>query len=294
MVLEGPRGCGKTETARRLAASELLFDLDPDIKRRLSLAPTSVLGGLTPRLLDEWQLAPAVWDHVRRAVDERRESGQFLLTGSAHPQESARRHSGAGRFATVRMRPLTLRETHGQPHYISLSSLLRGETAHEIPDAAMQFSDYVEAIVRGGWPGNLARDLDGAIVANRGYLDATVDVELAAASGARRDPWRIRRFLHAYAQFTAQPARMQTIVDRAVAESENDNAPSRQAAAPYIDALRQLMVVDELPAWQPSVRSSIRQVGTPKRHLVDPSLAAALLDTGSDRLIADLGTLGFL
>src|SRR5882724_10558719 len=106
VAIEGPKGCGKTETARQLAASELLFDLQPDIRQRLELVPESVLVGATPRLLDEWQLAPAVWDHVRRAVDQRQKPGQFLLTGSAQPADDARRHSGAGRFAKVRMRPL--------------------------------------------------------------------------------------------------------------------------------------------------------------------------------------------
>ncbi len=294
VAIEGPRGCGKTETARRKAASELLFDLDPDIERRLALAPASVLEGATPRLLDEWQLAPPVWDHVRRAVDSRREAGQFLLTGSARPEEKARRHSGAGRFATVRMRPLTLWEAQLPRPHLSLGSILRGEVAEDVPGAAMEFEGYLEAIVRGGWPGNLDRDLEGATVANLGYVDTIIEVDLATASGTRRDPWRIRRFLHAYAQVTAQPARIQTIVDRAAAEA-GDDAPSRQVASgPYLDAVRRLMVVDELPAWQPAVRSSIRQVGTPKRHLADPSLAVALLGAGPDRLLADLETLGFL
>ncbi|MGH3544825.1 MAG: ATP-binding protein [Mycobacteriales bacterium] len=298
VAIEGPRGCGKTETARRKAASELLLDLDPDIERRLALAPASVLEGPPPRLLDEWQLVPAIWDHVRRAVDGRREPGQFLLTGSSRPEDRARRHSGAGRFATVRMRPLTLWETQPPHPHLSVASLLRGhaagDTTGDVPPAAMDFSDYLEAIVRGGWPGNLGRDLDAAMVANRGYVDAIVEVDLATAFGARRDPWRIRRFLHAYAQLTAQPARVQTIVDRAAADAGEDG-PSRQVVSgPYLDAVRRCMIVDELAAWQPSVRSSVRQIGVPKRHLADPSLAAALLDMSPDRLIADLETLGFL
>lgn len=253
-----------------------------------------MLGGSAPRLLDEWQLAPAVWNHVRRAVDDRQKPGQFILTGSAQPAPTARRHSGAGRFATVRMRPLTLWETQSPQKYLSVASILRGEPGQDVSTGSMGFEEYLEAILRGGWPGNLSRTLDGALVANRGYIDAIVDVELATASGVRHDPWRIRRFLHAYAQVTAQPARMQTIVDQAAADAAHD-APGRQVVSgPYLDAVRRLMVVDELPAWQPSARSSIRQIGTPKRHLADPSLAVALLEGGRDRLLADLEMLGFL
>lgn len=292
--IEGPRSCGKTATARTKAASELLFDLEPDIALRVQLAPRGVLDGATPRLLDEWQLVPIIWDHVRRAVDDRRKPGQFLLTGSARPSDSARRHSGAGRFTTIRMRPLTLWETHQPVSHVSVAALLAGDMTDVPPTAPLDFDGYLDAIVRGGWPGNLGRSLAATEVANQGYVDTVTEVDVAAISGTRRDPLRIRRFLHAYAQFTAQPARLQTIVDRAAAEDGSD-APSRQAVAgPYLDALRRLMIIDELPAWQPAVRSSIRQTGTPKRHLADPSLAATLLDMSPSRLITDLETLGFL
>lgn len=291
VVIEGPKSCGKTETARRHAASEVLLDLDSQAQEAAAVDPRLILDGAAPRLIDEWQRQPRVWDAVRREVDRRGSKGQFILTGSATPSDEASRHSGAGRMAVVEMRPMTLYEQEISSGLISLGDLLDGR---ESPSgkAALDLADYVERIVIGGWPALLESSLRDAAQFIKGYLALIIEHDVDLISGARRDPRRVRRFLEAYAQLTAHPAALSTIVSRATGESAD--GPSRWAAAPYLDALRRLMIVDEVDAWNPELRSRTRLMSTPKRHLVDPSLAAALLRSTPDRLLGDLRTLGFL
>lgn len=291
VVLEGPKACGKTETARQLAASEVLLDLDPQAIEAAAIDPRLVLDGATPRLIDEWQRQPRVWDAVRREVDSRGAAGQFILTGSATPSDDVSRHSGAGRFAVVTMRPMTLYEQEISSGQISLADLLDG---NEPPSGTTTFAlaGYAERIVVGGWPALLSSSLRESQQFIRGYLAMIIERDVDLVSGARRDPHRVRRFLQAYAQLTAHPAPLSTIVSRAA--DAGSQAPSRWAAAPYLDALRRLMVIDEVEAWNPELRSRTRLMSAPKRHLVDPSLAAALLRATPERLLADLKTLGFL
>ncbi len=292
VVIEGPKACGKTETARRVAASEVLLDLDPEAIEAASVDPRLILDGATPRLIDEWQRRPRVWDAVRRMVDDRGSAGQFILTGSATPLDEASRHSGAGRMAIVQMRPLTLYEQEVSSGEISLADLLEGREPSP-GKTSLRLTDYVERIAIGGWPALLDRDRRDAAQFIDGYLTMIVERDVDTVSGAHRDPRRLRRFLHAYAQLTAHPAALSTIISRA-AGKDDQQPPSRWAAAPYLDALRRLMIVDEVDAWSPELRSRTRLMSTPKRHLVDPSLAAALLQSGPDRLLAELQTLGFL
>jgi uncharacterized protein len=291
VVLEGPKACGKTETARRVAASEVLLDLDAQALEAASVDPRLVLDGTVPRLIDEWQRQPRIWDAVRREVDRRGVPGQFILTGSATPSDDTARHSGAGGMAIIAMRPMTLYEQGISRGQVSLGDLL---DSREPPfgRAALRLSDYAERIVIGGWPALLDASVSDAVQLVGGYLNVIVEHDVDLISGARRDPRRVRRFMEAYAQLTAHPAPLSTIVSRAAGESVQ--GPSRWAASPYLDALRRLMVIDEVEAWSPELRSRARLMSTPKRHLVDPSLAAALLRAGPDRLLRDLKTLGFL
>lgn len=291
-MIEGPKACGKTETARRAAASEVLLDLDPQAMEAASVDPRLILEGATPRLIDEWQRQPRIWDAVRREVDNRGGAGQFILTGSATPNDEASRHSGAGRMAIVQMRPLTLYEQEISSGQISLADLLDGRKPSS-GKAALQLADYAERIVVGGWPGLLDSSHNEAAQFIAGYLAMIIERDVEVVSGARRDPLRLRRFLRAYAQLTAHPAALNTIVSRAM-DDDDLKAPSRWTAAPYLDALRRLMIVDEIEAWSPELRSRTRLMSTPKRHLVDPSLAAALLQSNPDRLLGELQTLGFL
>ncbi|MGD9696090.1 MAG: ATP-binding protein [Thermoleophilia bacterium] len=294
VAIEGVKGCGKTATARRVAASEVLLDVDPQALQAVGIDPRLILDGATPRLIDEWQRAPAIWDAVRRAVDDRGRPGQFILTGSATPTDTAARHSGAGRFSVLTMRTMTLPEKGATVSTVSVGDLLRGDPI-EPSRSDLAFADYLDHIVTGGWPQLIGASTDAARTFLEGYLDIIVDHDIAEISGGRRNPRLVRRFLHAYAQLTAHPAHLSTILARADdTAGDPGGAPSRSAAEPYLDALRRMMIVDEIPAWDPSLRSSSRLTATPKRMLADPSLAAALLDASTGRLARDLHTLGFL
>lgn len=292
LVIEGPKACGKTETARQHARSEVLLDVDPEARRAAAIDPRLVLSGAVPRLIDEWQREPRIWDAVRREVDARRLAGQFILTGSATPQDSVSRHSGAGRMSVVALRPMTLFEQGFSPGTISLAGLFDGA---ESPGGAcpLDLPAYVERIVTGGWPALIGRSVRDAMAFTGGYIDTIIEHDIDVVSGARRDPRMVRRFLQAYAQLSAHPARLSTIVERARGVAAGE-APSRWTAQPYLDALARLMVVDDLEAWNPELRSRTRLMSTPKRHLVDPSLAAALLECDPARLLGDLNTLGYL
>lgn len=295
VVIEGPKACGKTETARQHAASEVLLDLSPEEAEAARIDPRLVLEGATPRLIDEWQVVPTLWNAVRRAVDDRRQPGQFLLTGSARPAKDARRHSGAGRFSIVRMRPMTMLERGRSSGAVSIGRLLDGEEP-EPATCDVEVTDYAAEVVIGGWPALINADEQIAVRINRGYIDAIVDVDIHTVDDVRRDPIRVRRFLHAFAQLVAHPAKQSTIVRRAtdIDDGEGAVSPSRWSSAAYLDALTRLMLIEDQPAWQPELRSRSRLVGTPKRHLVDPSLAAALLQRDRQGLLRDLNIFGFL
>lgn len=294
ILIEGMKGCGKTATARQVAASEVLLDSDPDAAQAAELDPRLVLDGDTPRLLDEWQRAPKLWDAVRRAVDDRGRTGQFILTGSATPRDDVPRHSGAGRFGIVRMRTMTLTEKQATTSSISVSSLLQGD-ALAPTRCKLDLRDYIHHIAVGGWPQLVGTEEQTSRAFLDGYLDIIVEHDIDEISGSSRNPRLVRRFLLAYAQMISQPATVNTILKRARDDVDEESAvPSRQAAEPYLDALRRMMVVDEITAWDPSVRSSKRLISTPKRQLGDPSMAAALLGMSSERMLSDIETLGFL
>ena len=170
VVIEGPKACGKTETARRQAASEVLLDIDLNAQQAAALDPGLILPGAHPRLLDEWQLQPAIWNHVRRAVDAGKQPGMYILTGSAVPADDHTRHTGAGRFGRVRMRPMSLCETGVSTRQVSLKGLLAGEPTRS-PDSGLTIGDLLEEVVRGGWPGFRDLELPAATRAVRDYLD---------------------------------------------------------------------------------------------------------------------------
>ncbi|GAB3740821.1 DUF4143 domain-containing protein [Microlunatus parietis] len=294
VLIEGVKGCGKTATARQIAASEVLLDSDPSAAMAVDLDPRLVLNGDSPRLLDEWQRAPRIWDAVRRAVDDRRLTGQFVLTGSATPSDDVPRHSGAGRFGIVQMRTMTLAEKQATTPTVSVGGLLAGDTPP--PDrSSLEVRDYLHHLAVGGWPGLVGADETTARTFLDGYLDMIIEHDIAEVSGSPRNPRLVGRFLHAYAQLISQPATISTIVRRARDDVDEDTrAPSRYVADPYLDALRRMKIIDEVPAWEPAVRSSKRLTMTPKRQLGDPSLAASLLQMSPARMLTDLETTGFL
>ncbi len=199
VVIEGPKACGKTETARQRAASSVLLDIDENARRAAAVDPSLVLEGLMPRLIDEWQIAPAMWNHVRRAVDDHGIAGQFILTGSSVPDDDVARHTGAGRFSFLRMRPMTLFETGHSNGAISLAALLAGEPARS-DEPRLSVRDLAERIAAGGWPAQHGRRVADAARAARDYLEQIRQVDVSRVAGSRRDPAKVERLLRSLAQ----------------------------------------------------------------------------------------------
>ncbi len=187
VAVEGPKACGKTATARRIAASEVLLDTDVRAHQAAAREPALVLDGATPRLIDEWQLEPAIWNHVRRAIDDRRAPGQFILTGSAVPPDDITRHTGAGRITRLRMRPMTMFETGMSGGAISLAGLLAGEPARSA-DSGVTVADLAREIAVGGWPGFQGLTVEQGVRAVRDYLEEIRRVDIGRVEGKRRDP----------------------------------------------------------------------------------------------------------
>ena len=290
VVIEGPKACGKTATARQLAASEILFDLDPRAREAARVDPTLVLEGAIPRLLDEWQLEPAVWNAVRRAVDDSGGVGRFILTGSSVPADDETRHTGAGRIVRMRMRPMSLYELGFSTGAVSLGALLDGGTPRS-DDPGLSIATLADRIAVGGWPGFRGLAVADALVAVRGYLDEIRRTDISRVDGKRRDPARVERLLRSLARNVATYAATSTLA----ADAGGDEGPMKEeTAADYLDALDRLMVVEDQPAWAPHLRSRSRIRSASKRHFVDPSLAVAALRATPERLLEDLNFLGFL
>ena len=187
VLIEGPKACGKTETARQAARSEARLDVDEEARLAAATDPALVLRGETPRLIDEWQLEPAIWNHVRRAVDDRQGTGQFVLTGSAVPPDDDTRHSGAGRFLRLRMRPMTLSESGQSTEDISFRALLDGEPV-EAGDTGLTVERIAELVTIGGWPDNLGGTIEQAQRLTRGYVAEVARTDIQRVDGVRRDP----------------------------------------------------------------------------------------------------------
>ena len=290
VLVEGPRATGKTATAARAAASEVLLDVDDNARRMIGADPSAVLIGDTPRLIDEWQLEPAIWNHVRREIDRRAAPGQFILTGSAVPADDVARHTGAGRFVRLRMRPLSLYESGRSSSEISLRGLLDG-AEQRAGRSATSIAEVAELVCAGGWPGHVGKVLPGILRVNRGYLDDIRRTDVSRASGKTRDPVKVGRLLRSLARNVATPVALSKL---AAEVGEDDRPLKTDTVAEYLDALDRLMVVENQPAWSPHLRSRTALRQTPVRHFVDPSLAVAALRATPPRLTADLEFLGRL
>jgi len=290
VVVEGPKACGKTLTARQLAASEVLLDVDANARQAIAVDPALVLDGPTPRLLDEWQIEPAIWNHVRRAIDARSEPGQFILTGSAVPADDITRHTGAGRIGRLRMRPMSLFESGASSGGIMLAELLEGRM-NSSADPGLTVADIAEEVSRGGWPGLRGRSARSALLAVRDYLDEIARVDVSRVDGTHRDPGRVARLLASLARNVGTHAAATTLAKDA---GGADGPLKDDTVRDYLAALERLMVVEDQPAWAPHLRSSHRLRTAPKRHFVDPSLAVAALRATPARLLGDLNLLGFL
>ena len=283
--IEGARGVGKTTTARQRAATFLALD-DAPVLELLQADPRVVGGYPPPVVIDEWQRVPAVFDAVRRAVDEDRSAGRFLITGSASPRQPPT-HTGAGRIVTLRMRPLSLAERWDAAGFVepsvSLASLLAGEQPDVGGRSDVRLADYVAEIVAGGFPGLRGLSPDTRSDALGGYIDRIIDRDVPEAGHDLRNPGALRRWLTAYAAATATAASYERIRDAAT--GGHGDKPSRSAAAPYIDTLERMHILEPLPGWKPTRNPLAKLTGGPKHHLVDPAIATALLGIDGGALL---------
>ena len=289
VLIEGPKGCGKTWTGLRHARSVARFDADASARDLATISPEAVLDGGRPRLLDEWQLAPAIWNHVRHACDRAAEPGQFLLTGSALPANDIVRHSGAGRIARTRLRPMSLFESRMSTGQVSLAELLAGEPVEPVNTEA-EFRDLIDALCVGGWPWLTAATPAEAQRRLREYLDEVRHVQINGESTRSRNPVLVERLMISLARNTAATVP----VSRLAAEGGGERPLNHQTARAYLDALHQLFVIEDQPAWATHLRSRSRLAKSPKRHFADPSLAAAVLRASPSVLLGDLETCGLL
>lgn len=295
VLIEGPKWCGKTTTAEQIAASILYMD-DPEKKEQnltmSELNPKRLLKGAVPRLIDEWQLAPKLWDTVRFEVDHRGELGQFILTGSAVPADTKEiTHSGTGRFTWLTMRPMSLYESGDSTGDISLKVLF--ENTEEVDGTANLGLDRLAFLIcRGGWPQAIDMRDEIALDQARDYYDAVVHSDINRADHVQKNPERVKRLMRSYARNQGGQV-PNTVIAQDIAA--NDESPiSEETVASYLDALRKIFVVEDMPAWNPNLRSKTAICSSDTRYYIDPSIAAAALGVGPTDLLNDLKTFGFL
>jgi len=293
VLIEGPKWCGKTRTAEERAAS-VLYMQDPDntesYLKTADIKPSLLLEGENPRLIDEWQLAPVLWDAVRFAVDRRRKKGQFILTGSAVPLDNASRHTGTGRFSRILMRPMSLFESLESNGTISLKSLFENSTEGEgVSSLSIEALSY--ALIRGGWPASIKEDEPTAINQVNDYVDSVINFDVSRVDEVEKSPSRVRALMQSLARNISTTASLVTIRADIAA---NDESISDKTISSYLNALRRIFVVEDLPAWSPAMRSRTTIRTSPKWHFCDPSIATAVLRASSKSLLSDFNTFGLL
>ena len=295
VLIRGAKACGKTESAKQLAGSILSVDRDEQVPAFMETAPKRLLLGKTPRLIDEWQTQPKLWDYIRHEIDDRRQTAQFILTGSANPGESAKMHSGAGRFTTLDMRTMSWQELGFSTGKISMKSLFEDGAKTDINgigDAPLALEFIVEKIIIGGFPALLGKTMAQATDLNRAYIDLLAEVDMSQLSNVKRDPVKVRNLLRSLARNTATIVAVPTL-EADIHEKEKGSI-SRPTIFEYLDALNRLMITEEQPAWNTHIRSSASLRKAPKRHFTDVSLPVAALGADADSLLADLNFTGFL
>lgn len=291
VLIRGAKACGKTESAKQIAKSVLNVDRDENVPALINMAPKRLLLGETPRLIDEWQAQPKLWDLIRHEIDERQSNSQFILTGSANPEESAKMHSGAGRFTIVEMRTMSWQELGYSSGKISLANLFKGEKI-EIADNPTELEFIIEKMIIGGFPTLLGRNIEQATDLNRAYVELLTEVDLSRVSNIRRDPVKVRSLLRSLARNTATLVDI-TALENDIRDQENVGI-TRPTVYDYLDALNRLMILEDQPAWNTHIRSSSALRKSPKRHFTDVSLAIASLGADENSLINDLKFTGFL
>lgn len=293
VLIEGPKYCGKTTTAAHLAESVLRMQ-DADLFQQnmavAKIAPSRLLEGKTPRLIDEWQLSPRLWDAVRSEVDKRGEPGQFILTGSAVPANmSETLHTGTGRIARMRMRPMSLYESGESTGSVSLGALFAGSSDVE-GEAFIDYEQMAFLIARGGWPATLGRSERVALQHARDYFDAVVELDISRVDDVERNPAIAARLLRSYARVIGSQAKFSSIAQDI---SANDaSAVSDKTVSSYLNALRKIFVLEESTAWTPNLRSKTAIRTTETRYFTDPSIGVAALGIGPKDLLNDMSAMG--
>lgn len=294
VLIQGPKWCGKTTTAEQIAGSMIYMD-EPERKEQniqlADISPSVLLEGTTPRLIDEWQIAPKLWDAVRFAVDHRSGKGHFILTGSAVPPKlSETSHSGTGRFAWLTMRNMSLFESGESTGEVSVKALFDGEQDIKGTNS-LNIHQLAYLVCRGGWPDTLDLEEDIALEAGNDYLDGVVNSDISRVDNVSRDPERARRIMRSYARNQGTQIAYTEIAKDI---SANELSFTDETVAAYIKALKRIFVVEDMPAWNPNLRSKASIRATDTRYFSDSAIAAAALGIGPKDLIADLKTFGFL
>ena len=295
VLIEGPKWCGKTTTAEQVASSILYMD-DPEKKEQnISMSeinPKRLLKGDVPRLIDEWQIAPKLWDAIRFEVDHRDELGQFVLTGSAVPGDTKEvTHSGTGRFTWLMMRPMTLYESGDSTGEVSLKELFN-------EDLNIDGYSYIDVerlaylVCRGGWP--KATDMRDEIALDQAfdYIEAVIHSDINRADNVQKNPDKVRRLMRSYAR--NQGTQISNIELAKDVQGNDELLINEVTVSSYINALKKIFVIEEMPAWNPNLRSKTAIRTSDTRYYIDPSIAAASLGIGPNDLINDLKTFGFL
>jgi hypothetical protein len=296
IVIEGAKWCGKSTTAEYHSKSSIFLD-NPTDKERYKLfaeqSPELILNGDTPRLIDEWQLAPTLWDSIRYTVDHRQGMGQFILTGSAKPADRSRiTHSGTGRFAWLRMRPMSLYESGDSTGEISLKDLFDNPNPKVAAINNTDIQRIAYLVCRGGWPAAINLPEEVSLNPAYDYFSAVVNVDIQQVDGINRSAERAKRLMRSYARFQGTQTPIRQITEDI--NGNDSNSIDDQTVRSYLDALRSMFVIEDMPAWNPNLKSKTAIRTTDTRYFVDPSIAAAALGVGTGDLINDLKTFGYL
>ncbi len=293
VLIEGAKWCGKTSTAIQSAKS-VLFMQDPDntasYQTMADTKPSLLLKGETPKLIDEWQMAPVLWDAVRFEVDKRNLTSQFILTGSAVLSDNVVSHTGTGRISRLLMRPMSLFESKESSGEISLKKLFDGESDIEA-SSNKTIEEIAYFICRGGWPASVIQKREVALQMATNYVESVINMDVQRVDGIDKNPERVRTLMRSLARNICTMASAQTIIGDVEA---NDIGISEKTLMTYLNALRRIFVVEDSPAWQPSLRSKTAIRTALKRNFVDPSIATAVMRTNPDGILEDFKTFGFL
>lgn len=293
VLIEGPKWSGKTTTASQHAHSILKMQDPTQIKNNLLIvdtAPSLLLDGDKPRLIDEWQVAPSLWDSVRVHVDDIGESGQFILTGSATPLLEETMHTGTGRIARLVMRPMSLFESLDSTGVVSLNELFNNKAKVGCKsDLSIESIAYL--VCRGGWPQAIGKSVDSALLIADQYVKSIYNYDISHLDNSIKDPKRVQSFLRAYARNVQTMTKNTTLLEDM---KTNDVSLTEATLYAYLNALQRLFIIEETPAWAPNIRSKTAIRTSNKKGFIDPSIAAAVLGQTPESLLKDFELFGFL